>query len=159
MGTHASIAIELEDGTIHASYVHYDGYVGGTGKILNEWYVTVPAVEKLIALGNLSYLGIHCEGREGHTFDTPVRGETVAYGRDRGEENQGPIFYDSFDEYLAMVGQEFGSSFNYLFMDGEWLVFDRKGENARNLAEILKEAEIARNARNLAEILKEAENV
>lgn len=141
MGTHASIAIEREDGTIHASYVHYDGHVGGTGKILNEWYVTVPAVEKLIALGNLSYLGIHCEGREGHSFDSPVLGETVAYGRDRGEENQGPIFYDSFDEYLAMVGQEFNSSFNYLFMDGEWLVFDRKGENARNLAEILKEVE------------------
>ena len=28
MGTHASIAIEREDGTIHASYVHYDGHVG-----------------------------------------------------------------------------------------------------------------------------------
>lgn len=138
MGTHASIAIERADGTILASYVHYDGYIGETGRILTEWYVTEAAVEKLIALGNLSILDIHCEGQPGHTFETPVTGETIAYGRDRGETGQEAKFYDSFDEYLAMVGQEFCSSYNYLFMDGEWVVFDRKGENARNVADLFQ---------------------
>jgi len=145
MGTHASIAIEREDGTILASYVHYDGYIRHTGRMLTQYYASEQLAEKLVSLGNLSFLDRSCEGQEGHSFESPVPGETIVYGRDRGETGQEPKFYDSFDEYLAMVGQEFGSSYNYLFMDGQWIVFNRHGEAAQNVEAAVESAQTKTN--------------
>jgi hypothetical protein len=73
MATRSRIAIENQDGTVTSIYCHFDGYIDGVGKTLQENYNTREKMEQLIALGDISSLGKTIE-------------ETVAYHRDRGEE-------------------------------------------------------------------------
>ena len=76
MSTHATIAIERNNGTRTAIYLHFDGYIEGAGTTLQLAYNTADKVEKLLELGDLSVLGYCLEGEKGCT----------AYHRDEGEE-------------------------------------------------------------------------
>lgn len=58
MSTRSGIALKQEDGTILWTYCHCDGYPAGVGRILNDHYATREQVEKLLALGEMSSLGI-----------------------------------------------------------------------------------------------------
>ena len=51
MGTHCTIGYEREDGTIVASYCHYDGYVSSVGVKLARQYSDIEKIKELIALG------------------------------------------------------------------------------------------------------------
>jgi hypothetical protein len=96
----------MSDGTSKVIYCHWDGYVSYNGVILDKYYNTQEKVEALIALGSLSCLSRSTECPEGHSFDTPVDGYCIAYGRDRGEEGQeasliGDVWtYPVHEEYL-----------------------------------------------------------
>ncbi len=87
MSTHASITAQLSDGSFKSVYVHSDGYVDHTGKMLAEHYSTQEKVDALMAHGDISTVYEHCDKPEGHTYETPAKGRTVYYGRDRGEDN------------------------------------------------------------------------
>jgi hypothetical protein len=89
MGTPAVIAVKDGDNVTWTS-VNYDGYIDHTGRMLVEHYNDAESVKALIALGDLSVLGKSIECPDGHSFDNPVRGYTIAYGRDRGEDNVDP---------------------------------------------------------------------
>ncbi|EBS4516451.1 hypothetical protein DQT32_03345 [Salmonella enterica subsp. enterica serovar Braenderup] len=84
MGTRANINVKVGN-KYHCTSVNYDGYPEGAGKTLHEHYSTQELAEKLVSFGELSSLGNSCEQPLGHTYDTPVRGYCVYYGRDRGE--------------------------------------------------------------------------
>ena len=120
MGTHCSIGYEREDGTIVASYCHYDGYMSSTGTQLVRHYSDAQKVEELVALGSMSYLAENIyPSSSDHSFATPQGDVTVFYHRDRGEswKNTRPLVYDSFDEWFEANDQEY----NYLFMEGSWM--------------------------------------
>lgn len=120
MATRSTISLETTDKngikTIKTIYCHWDGYLSHNGVILKECYNTIERVEKLLELGDLSILGQELAIDEYHTFDKPVRGVCVAYGRDRGEENTN---YSVCNSYEDMRKEEY----NYIFKDNKWFYF------------------------------------
>jgi hypothetical protein len=82
MSTRSFIAKKVKGGVIGV-YCHFDGYPTGVGTTLKEHYTDPDKVDQLIALGALSYL--EPELGEKHDFNSPTKGWTLAYHRDRGE--------------------------------------------------------------------------
>jgi hypothetical protein len=123
MATRSRIGIELTDKNgeriVKSIYCHWDGYPEGVGKILMEHYQDRDKVEKLIKLGAISFLEASIEKPEGHTFDTPVRGYTVAYHRDR-KESKVPARVDAgVADFFKKDFEQYGY---ILTEEGEWLV-------------------------------------
>lgn len=82
------VADSIEDGKIvsfKCICVHYDGYLSEAGKTLATHYTDPEKVAALVALGDLSILGAEVTKPLGHSFENPVSGYCVAYGRDRQE--------------------------------------------------------------------------
>ena len=114
MSTNATIAILGKDGFITSTYLHHDGYKSFTGRMLLQHYTTDESVMELIQLGDLSSLAPSIEKPEGHTFENPVVGYTVAYHRDRGEDCRSP---DKMDPEVFVTCLE---EHTYLFANGRW---------------------------------------
>lgn len=117
MGTRSSISVQVGD-KIKSIYCHWDGYLSWNGKILLENYNSQELAEKLIALGDLSSLNKSPDKPEGHTYDTPVDGYCVAYGRDRGEKNTEARSYTSMYELKLEMNEEY----NYYWDGTQWTV-------------------------------------
>lgn len=141
MATRSRIGIQNEDGTVLSIYSHWDGYPEHNGQILHDHYQDRAKVEKLIALGSISSLKKEVDAPEGHTFETPVDGVTVAYHRDRDEElrikqNVSP------EAYFMQDIEEYG----YLFTkENVWVVKDgysEKNQAPQQLSAILDKSEL-----------------
>jgi len=86
MATTSSISVfNPETNLWHSVYCHFDGYLSHNGKILFEHYTTLASALKLVSEGDMSVLAPSCDKPDGHTFDDPVKGYCIYYGRDRGE--------------------------------------------------------------------------
>jgi hypothetical protein len=121
MATRSRIAIEKEDGTVESIYCHWDGYPENNGLILTENYKDHEKVQALIDLGDISSLAPNVEAGPdtGHTFNDPVDGVVVAYGRDRGETGVGKKYHGYVPDFFNGDIEEYG----YLFtQEGQWLV-------------------------------------
>jgi hypothetical protein len=128
MSTNATITAKCNDGQFRSIYTHWDGDPEGNGVILQKHYVDQDKIEALLALGAISALAPSIECPEGHTFDTPVEGHTIAYGRDRGEEGVEVEVFDTLAE-----AQKRKEEYNY-YWDGEkWFV------NGGQLTDVLAE--------------------
>ena len=107
MATRSTIAVQHADGTVSQIYAHWDGYLSHNGRILFEAYNTQERAEALVALGDISSLDRSIEQPAGHSFNKPVEGCTVFYGRDRGEEDQGVRFWgfgkNVYQELLSII--------------------------------------------------------
>jgi len=124
--TRSTVGIELPDGKIKSIYVHFDGQLRGVGKTLKDYYKDPNTVKKLINLGNASGLDKSIDKPKDHTYDNPIKGYSVFYGRDRGEKNVGA--YTSRDEAdFTKHAKNFGADYIYLFRDGDWLYKPRSG--------------------------------
>jgi hypothetical protein len=134
MATRSRIAIETQDGII-SIYCHWDGHIETNGKILFENFDR-EKTEQLIALGNISVLGALLEPTDGvQSFNSPEKGVTVAYHRDRKEDLMQKLYLSVEDLYE--YGFEVGEEYVYcLTKDNIWLV----GRHNSNNVEILKEA-------------------
>ena len=86
MGTRSDIIVHRTDGKWARVYCHWDGYLDHNGQILFEHYETQSKAEELIAPGDMSSLSEKCSKPDGHSYETPVKGYTIYYGRDRGEK-------------------------------------------------------------------------
>ena len=117
MATRSTIAVKQADGTIKGIYCHWDGYPSHNGKILVEHYNTQELAEKLIAPGFLSSLAPSCDKPAGHTFEEPVEGHSVYYGRDRGETNVDPFVFPTHAGLVKAQGQEY----DYLWDGSQWI--------------------------------------
>ena len=85
MGTHSNISVKV--GLVyHTVYTHWDGYPDWLGRMLVNYYNSQELAEKLVSIGDLSAVDQSCDKPEGHSFDTPVKGYCIYYGRDRGDE-------------------------------------------------------------------------
>jgi hypothetical protein len=130
MGTRSTIAIQNADGTVSGIYCHWDGCLSHNGTILQDHYNTEDRVRELLALGNISSLG--AEIGTMHDFDVAPRGKCNAYGRDRGDKDQGARTCHSWRQFIQEEGQEY----NYLFIPNQgWRVGTRFGVS--NLATAL----------------------
>lgn len=116
MATRGSITVKHTDGKYHSVYTHWDSYLSHNGVLLIENYNSQELAEKLVAGGSISSLGKSCELQNGHTFETPIKGLTVYYGRDRGEDGQEPVICNTLKECLEVNSNEY----DYLY-DGQWL--------------------------------------
>jgi hypothetical protein len=122
MATRSFIGKQLPNGHITGIYCHWDGYPDGVGTVLENHYTTQERVDALLVLGSLSQLGARLapELGEVHTFENPVRGVTVAYHRDRGEEKAYPLEYESLSDMERNVGSDLGAEYAYVWMVDEW---------------------------------------
>jgi hypothetical protein len=108
MATRSNIIVERQDGTFAISYCHWDGDVEGVGKTLHEHYSSQERAEALSALGDLSsVVDKPILEAPGHTFDNPVEGVVIAYGRDRGDEGCAPSIFPSLREALTQADNEY----------------------------------------------------
>ncbi|EAW1173092.1 post-segregation killing protein PndC [Salmonella enterica subsp. enterica] len=131
MSTHSSITVKTTDGKFRTIYCHFDGYPSGVGKTLVEHYGTQEKAEALLTDGDISFLEASCDKPEGHTFENPVEGYTVYYGRDRGETGTGPRTYYSFYKVIKKEPQEF----NYFLDGGQWVYSTRNNTHLSPVAE------------------------
>ena len=119
MATRSTIAVQHADGSVSQIYAHWDGYLSNNGKILVESYNTLAQAEALVALGDISSLDRSIECPSGHSFNSPAKGCTTFYGRDRGEEGTEPNVFETLSDYRTNFD---GEEYNYLFRNGEWEV-------------------------------------
>jgi hypothetical protein len=120
MGTRSDIIVHLSNGTWHRVYCHWDGYLEGNGKILQKHYNTQERAEELVKPGDMSSLHPRCDKPKGHTFDKPVDGYTVYYGRDRGEKDTGGTKGKTLQ--AVWPEEDCWTEFTYVWHEGEWWV-------------------------------------
>lgn len=106
MSTPAHIAVEYVNGQVDVIYCHNDGMPSRAGKILLEHYNKRARGDlmrmDLMQLGDLSRLAPQTYPTfKEHTFDTPQKGVCVAYGRDRGDADAGPLVYATVYDYIS----------------------------------------------------------
>jgi len=118
--TRSHVGIIDKRGKIISTYVHNDGYPEGVGAMVVNHFADTRKVKELLKLGKwgISYLEPGIEGGEGHSFNTPVDGETVFYGRDRGQKKFVSTFtadQRDLQDYLADVSNDAGAEYVYLW--------------------------------------------
>jgi hypothetical protein len=77
----------------------------------------VDRINELIELGDLSILAEKTTSDVPHTYENPIEGVCVAYGRDRGETGVG-YKVCKLNEYLTDAADKFGVDFCYLYDNG-----------------------------------------
>jgi hypothetical protein len=103
MGTHAMIGFyNHEDGSVEASYVHYDGYVEGVGQTLVGFYNTPESAKAVASVGYLSSLE--------DDLDTSIAGSV--------HKNELAVPYESVEDFMKNGYDYCGAHYLYLF-DGE----------------------------------------
>ena len=110
--TRANIGI-LEGKNVRWVYLHDHGRAD---EILVEHYNTVPRINQLLALGNLSAIGSKIGKRHSFEYEDRPRDTVTAYHRDRGDE---------LDPPTVTPVREYGTDpmidYHYLFRDGQWI--------------------------------------
>ena len=132
MSTHSNIIVHRADGTWKRVYCQFDGYLEHHGPILLGHYGTQETAERLVQPGDMSHLDVRCDGAPGHSYDNPVKGQTVYYGRDRGEEDtEGQV-----GESYSSIAHDLENHV-YVWDDGAW--WTRSGDKFEKLADRVKE--------------------
>ena len=113
-GTRWGIGIEQPNGKIQSTYGHYDGYPQHTGKLLKKFYNNPSKVKQLLKLAKqgISYLDKSMKGGKDHSFEKPKKGETIFYGRDRGEKGNSTSKWKSRDAVKFNSGEEYFYIYN-----------------------------------------------
>lgn len=119
MGTRSRIGVMHGD-KVKSVYCHWDGYLEHNGRILQDHYDSAKA-NNLVALGDLSTLREHIAVPDGvdHSFEKPLPGITVFYGRDRGETGTDFKVAHTFEEFLSQC-DNCAAEYYYIMRDGVW---------------------------------------
>jgi len=127
MATRGNIGIINEDGSVTGIYVHWDSYPENVGKLLLKHYNTSGIVCELMDLGDLSYLAenLYCDDNN-HSFENPVDGVCVAYGRDRGETGVESRVFNNISKFEKFADRT-GADYQYLFNNGKWQYRNHNG--------------------------------
>jgi hypothetical protein len=116
MSTRSAIIAKTDTGYA-GIYCHFDGYEDGVGATLLEHYTDPEKVAALIALGEISALRERVAPTGAHSYEHPEKGVTVAYHRDRGEEQTGPHTGATVEEVAKHIGH---NGYVYVFENGAW---------------------------------------
>jgi hypothetical protein len=137
MSTRSIITAKTSGGIFKTIYCHFDGYPSGVGATLLKHYTDQAKIDALMALGDLSSLDAECIAPEGHSHGMPVKGCSVAYGRDRGETDVDATEGATAKEARDAKG-DLGQEYSYLW-DGEaWTVNCLDGSDPLPVAEAIK---------------------
>jgi len=123
-GTRWNVGIEAPNGKIASTYGHYDGYPEHAGKMLKRYYSNTGKVKQLLKLGKqgISIIDKSIKGGDDHSFAKPKKGETIFYGRDRGEKDNHSNISKNREELLKGRNRwSGGTEFMYI-----WSVKDKK---------------------------------
>lgn len=105
MGTRSAIAEVAENGSVVASYCHYDGYISHTGEVLQRHYNTPELASQIARIGYASFLE--------NTYEETKNGSV--------HKNESTITYESVEDFIKNGGDA-GEEYLYLW-DGEaWFV-------------------------------------
>ena len=123
-GTRWLVGVEMPNGRITSTYGHWDGYPSWAGKHLKRYYSNPAKVKQLLKLGKngISSLDKSMKGGKGHSFDNPLPGETVFYGRDRGDKQRSMRTWKNRDSVKFNSSEEFG--YIWSIKDRKWYVKD-----------------------------------
>ena len=111
MGTPSMIGILNEDGSVTATYCHYDGYLAHNGRVLVEHYNTPERARAVSIAGYFSSL----------SEDFVESLESAVH------KNEKPVVYDSVKVYMKCGYNHAGAEYLYIF-DGEaWFYAERYG--------------------------------
>ena len=146
--TRSQIGIIDRRGVIHSTYIHSDGYPDGVGQMAKDHFSDTKKMKELLKLGKngISYLEPGIEGGEGHSFDSPIEGQTVFYGRDRGQTKYDMTQkrkLEDIDDYLQDVAND-GAEYVYLWdeKEKEWKYAVTKTKDGRQLGLQVLESEL-----------------
>jgi hypothetical protein len=119
-GTRWLVGIESPNGQIVSTYGHWDGYPEWAGKYLKRFYNNPMKVKQLLKLGQqgISSIDKSMKGGKDHSFESPKKGETVFYGRDRGEKSNATSKWKNRDAIKFHSGEEFAYIFS--MKDKKW---------------------------------------
>ena len=111
MSTRGRIGVIKKVGSVESIYCHFDGYLEGVGKMLNDNYQNYNDIKELIKLGNISGLK---EKVNSNNKDE----ETIAYHRNKGEDYKlnKPMISKSLDEFQNTL---FDSWIGYIYLYNE----------------------------------------
>jgi len=126
----SQVGIIDKNGNITSTYVHYDGYPQGVGKTLKKHYngAKTKQLLKIAGKDGVSALYKDIKGGKDHSFENPQDGQTIFYGRDRGE-SRGDMLEkgntSNIKKYISSV-QSAGAEYVYLYdmNDKKWIYYD-----------------------------------
>ncbi len=119
MSTNSTIAVKMSDNTYKAIYTHWDGYPEHNGYLLLNYYNSQEAAESLMGLGDLSCLDKSIECPPEHSYQNPVKGYSIAYGRDRGETKVEASTGTTYEEARKNKGEQ---QYNYFWNGEKWVL-------------------------------------
>lgn len=105
MSTNASVHVKCGDGQVRSIYIHWDGYLSHTGRLLRDHYNTQELAEELVSMGDCSSLNETLEGCE-------------FYCRDRNEDWSDVKFNESFNLQDSLKHNE--QEYDYYFDTKQW---------------------------------------
>ena len=104
MSTNSMVGFVRKDGSVVASYVHYDGYETGVGETLLENYNSSELAEEVASAGYFSSLS----GDMKESLSNSVHTEEIDEFRD-------------FNEYRDFAVENSHLEFVYLWLDNRWI--------------------------------------
>jgi len=134
MATRSAIAIKQEDGKVKSVYCHSDGYPEHNGKLLLNFYNSDESANEIVNLGGISFLDEKLSPEKEfsaprydwrqkedvkHSFETPQKGITTFYHRDRGEELD-ILTHDNETEFIKYWRNDV--DYLYIRKDEKWFV-------------------------------------
>lgn len=122
MSTNATISVVTPEG-VYTVYNHWDGYPEYMMPMLQNNYQDMQQALELVKNGDISILKQRCDGAKGHTFDNPIPGQTIYYGRDRGEKGTDPVItpLEVFKAQGAEASTYGRQQYNYVYANGQWM--------------------------------------
>ena len=132
MSTRSAIIVNTADGKWRVVYCHHDGYIDGVGRTLFKYYNSQERADALVEHGDMSSLAENCDAPPGHSYEKPVKGHTVYYGRDRGEIDADGHTVETLDLALKLARDI--SHYVYVFKEGAWFY----GDSLVDLGEALR---------------------
>jgi hypothetical protein len=119
MGTPSMIGIVNEDGSVTATYCHYDGYLEGNGRTLVNVY---NSPHRALAVATAGYLSGLSENLN-ESIETSVH------------KNEKPVVYDSVKVYMKCGYNHASADYLYLF-DGEAWFYATRTKADRRFEEV-----------------------
>ena len=119
MSTHSGIGIKRKDGSVDATYCHFDGYLDSVGKCLNNNFTNAVTVSDLIMSGEIR--SIHNNGNVDYFEDTrdyPKNFQSLDsfLDSDLGSEEFVYVFDENTNRWYFLNGsaeEDFGDDLNY----------------------------------------------
>ena len=125
MATRATIA-KLDNNGVKAIYLHSDGYLEYTGRILDEHYQDESKVDELLSHGDVSSLNENI-GEKLPFNDYMLFHEKKQcrfYHRDRGEDKKEAATLGGENELVKFATEKCDAEYIYMFAYGSWYVYD-----------------------------------